>query len=911
MAQQGPSPPSKPNSFKLQQFGGMLPAWSDRLLPDGQAIAANNTYLFSGELTGWRQPKLLRTLTNSAAKFAFRLPSTVQATASALLFVLGNPAEADTVFVGEETYFFTATVTKAYEVLIGLTAAATATNFFAALTEDNGKATNAGTLYGVGTIANPAIDQTSPQTLNTIAFDTLRIDVVAPTFGAAYNTVNLSESTAGVRLAWRDINGNAVTTLTGGTNQTFDSSITGASEWMEFVDPDTDVMRSPVVDDSFDRYYFASPSLPPMYNTRARIEAGQPAWLLGVPAPGCAPAITIDGGGDLVTLGFPNSITAASGTPGGNILYLVPITPQGAMILNDITIMPAETPVNTALMNAVLYNDLNGTPHELLNAGVAVGGITSGVPIASAFINPTGLLMNVQYWIGFMTDTAFAVQFADDTGATGVVGLNTFSNGPPAIINQLSVGFGELQVWGDLTASSVLEARSYVYTYLTEYDEESAPSPATVDTGWSNATWTISLFEPPPDQLGVVRNIKKIRLYRTLTSLAGPTTYFWVADMDVSTPSYADVITDDVIVGNFQLQSQLWTPPPEGLQGIIAMPNGMSVGWKGNEIWFAEPYRPHAWPASYTLTTEYPIVGLGVTSSSVVACTTGAPYVATGVSPGTMSAIKIQSSEPCHSRRSILGNTDGVYYASRNGLIRVTQYGLVTNTSAMWITREKWQQLTSQKNLDAIFLVSQYFAMGTIRDGDNSEADRGFAIELNSQDAQSFTIWPQPGGHRIGFNTLDNPNDLLLDNLLIDHWSAVALLIQNNAIYYYDFSDPAPVSTVYTWRSKKMQQGEKKNFAAMRVQFTIPAGTPALNATRAENATDDTFWNTLPADRYGFIKVFSGDDVLVTVREIRKPQELLRILGDTKHETWYFEVLARVPISNIQVGTSVKALAQV
>jgi hypothetical protein len=57
--------------------------------------------------------------------------------------------------------------------------------------------------------------------------------------------------------------------------------------------------------------------------------------------------------------------------------------------------------------------------------------------------------------------------------------------------------------------------------------------------------------------------------------------------------------------------------------------------------------------------------------------------------------------------------------------------------------------------------------------------------------------------------------------------------------------------------------------------------------------------------------VFSGDDVLITTREIRKPQELLRILGETKHETWYFEVTARVPISNIQVGTSVKALSQV
>src|SRR6185312_7507987 len=400
MAQQGPNPPSKPDSFKLQQFGGQLPAWSDRLLPDGQATSALDTYLFSGELAGWRQPKLLRNLTNTAAKFAYRLPSTVQAVATALLTFLSTPLEGDTVFIGEETYKFTATVTNAYDVNIGGSTVNAATNLFAALTQDNGLATNEGVSYGTGTIANPAIDQTSPQTTNILAIGPVRIQVNAPTFGAAYNTTTVSESTGGVRMQWTN-GGNATSVLNGGLNQTFDSSITGASIWMEFVDPDTDVMRSPVVDDTFDRYYFASPSLPPMYNTRARIEAGQPAWLLGVPAPGCAPGVTVSGGGDAVTLGFPTTTSTKTGDPGSNILYLVPITPQGAMILNDITLMPAST--NTAAqVVGVLYNDLNGSPHELQNLGALVTGVTAGAQVSSAFVNPTGLLMNVQYWIGYM-----------------------------------------------------------------------------------------------------------------------------------------------------------------------------------------------------------------------------------------------------------------------------------------------------------------------------------------------------------------------------------------------------------------------------------------------------------------------------------------------------------------------------
>jgi hypothetical protein len=898
---------STPDSFKLEQFGGMLPAWNDHLIPTGQAASSLNGYLFSGALQGWREPKLLHTLQNSAAKFAYRLPRQTQNIANATIYVPNKPVDGDTVTLGEEVYTFRDVVEAAYDVFIGASVTTAVTHLFQAFTIDNGNSTNVGTNYGTGTVANPAINQTSPITTNILATDTPRIEVFAPTSGAAYNTT-LVAATGSTGLQWK-YGSTPTTSFQGGTNLAFDASVTGPSTWLEFVDPDTDVMRSPVVDDSYDRFYFACPSIAPEYNTRARLEAGQSNWLLGVPAPGCTPGVEVSGGGSSVTLGFETSVTSTTGDPGANVIYLVPVTPDGAMILNDINVMPAGTST-TARWSAMLYSDLNGSPHELMNTGTIVTGLTAGVQSASAFVNPTGLLMNVQYWIGYAIDSAVEMQMANDTGSSGVVGLNSFSNGPPAILNNLSVGFGEIQMWADLTSSAVQDARSYVYTYVSEYDEESAPSPATVVSGWSNGTWTISLFQPPPDQLGITRNLTQIRLYRSITALAGATTYFHVADMPITTATYSDIITDDVVVTNYQLQSQLWTPPPTDLQGIIAMPNGMAVGFRANEIWFSEPYRPHAWPASYVLTTEYPIVGLGVTGSTVVACTSGSPYIATGTSPGTMSALKIQTSEPCHSRGSILGNNDGVYYASRNGLILVTQYGSVSNTSELWITREKWQQLTSQKNLRAVFLVSSYFALGTVRTSDTSEAQRGFTIELNANDAQSFSIWPQPGGHRLGFQLLSGPNGYDVDNVGLDPWSSVCLVVQNGGVYYYDFSDEAPTMQTYVWRSKLFQQKSKKNFEAMRIWFTIPEGTPALNATRMEEDTDDPIWNSLPADRYGIVRVYAGNGQLVTTREIRVPQEILRITSGYKHETWQWEIEARVPISNIQIGTSVKALAQ-
>lgn len=892
------------DSFKLEQFGGQLPAWDDKLLPVGQASSSLNGYLYSGALKGWRAPKYLRDLTNPAAKMVYRVPQAVSAVANATLFFSGQPAEGNTVFVGEETYKFTATVTNAYDVKIGATIAASILNLYAALTLDDGGSTGAGTLYGAGTINNPFVDQTSPVTKNTTAAD--RLTVQSPSFGAAFNSTKVSST--GANLQWQ-YSGAPTSTFKGGLNRTFDSAITGAAAWLEFEDQYTDVMRSPVVNDQFDRYYFASPSKQPTYNTHDRITSALPAWLLGVPAPGCVPIVDVAGGGDAAQEGYPASISAGTDIIHAETIYLIPIVPQGSEVLNDVS-AACLSDSNTANYCAVLYEDLDGFPHALVNVGQVVTGTVNGQNIVSAFINPTGLLVNQRYWIGIACDENILIQKANDLTPVAVTTVNTFSNSPPAVIGGGVAATSNLQMWGDLTTSSVLEARAYVYTYVTEYDEESPPSPATTVTGWSNGVWTVGLFTPPPDQLGVTRNITTIRLYRTVSATGGQTTFFHVADFPVATETYTDTISSDIIVTSYQLSSQLFYPPPENLQGIISMPNGISVGFVGNELWFCEPYLPHAWPPSYVLTTEFPIVGIGVSGTSVVAATSANAYIASGVSPGTMTLTKVSDPDPCTSRGSVLGNSAGVFYTSPNGLILVSPSGTSSNLTEGWITRERWQELTSQKYLRAVFLVSSYFAFGLSGDnGDVSEAQRGFTIELNAVDQQSFTIWPQPGGHRLGFNSLSSPQGFNLDNLLTDPWTGQGILVQDGKIYFYDFSDQAPTIVPYKWRSKLYQQNAKNNFEVMRVFFKVPPGTPALNATRLEAETNDAVWDTLPADRYGFVRVYA-DGVLVTVRELRVSNELLRIASGFKAFVWQWEFEGRVDISNVKLGTTVRELAR-
>lgn len=62
-------------------------------------------------------------------------------------------------------------------------------------------------------------------------------------------------------------------------------SYLGDSVWKLFTDPYTDVLRGQLVEDQYERYYFCSPTTGPMFNTYARLAAGQTDYRLGVPGP--------------------------------------------------------------------------------------------------------------------------------------------------------------------------------------------------------------------------------------------------------------------------------------------------------------------------------------------------------------------------------------------------------------------------------------------------------------------------------------------------------------------------------------------------------------------------------------------------------------------------------------------------
>jgi hypothetical protein len=518
------------------------------------------------------------------------------------------------------------------------------------------------------------------------------------------------------------------------------------SFYMEFTDPNTDVIRTPVDGDTYKRYYWASPTDQPRYNTEARILAANSSYKLGIPYPSTAPSV------------------------------------------------------------------------------VASGGV-----------------------------------------------------------------------------SATLVTRTYVTTWVSLYGEESAPSDPDIVTGKIDDTFTVTMVAPTAGELSG-RALDKVRIYRTVTGTSGATVYYRVTELAVATLSHADTATDAAITGNPILETDSWGEPPSDLQGFTLMANGILAGFRENEIWFSEPYRPHAWPPEYTLTCDFPIVGMEAMNQSLVVMTRGNPVLVTGTNPAAMSQSKYALFEPCVNRGSIVPTEDGIFYASQNGLVLVAP-GAIRVVTQELMDRRQWLNDYNARDISAGRLGNAYVGFGTVDTGifeptaweptavedvDLTSALSGFYIDLLNT--------------RLGVNILAETEAVL--RAFPDPWTGDILVIRESGAL--EVIDPADQTErlVYKWRSKKMQTAAVSNFAAFRVNFYED---PAVD----QNPDRTTGINmVLDSGMYGIIRLYA-DDRLVMARELRKSGEMMRGPSGFKADYWVIEIEARVKVRSIEMASTAKELGSV
>jgi len=239
------------------------------------------------------------------------------------------------------------------------------------------------------------------------------------------------------------------------------------------------------------------------------------------------------------------------------------------------------------------------------------------------------------------------------------------------------------EVVRDASVASVLEDRTYVYTYVSALGEEGPPSPVSlvVKALDGDAIEVTGIELPPTDGY----DITQIRLYRTSSTLAG-TEYQFVKEFDVATS-----VTESVKQANLGeiISTTTWDGPPAGMQGITEMPNGMMVGFVGRTIHMSEPYFPHAWPPEYDQAIDYDIVGLAAFGNSVVVLTEGFPYVLTGAHPRNVNIRPYKIKQACVSAESVAADKDRVIYASPDGLMEIGVNGAKLITEP-YVLKDEW-----------------------------------------------------------------------------------------------------------------------------------------------------------------------------------------------------------------------------
>ena len=479
------------------------------------------------------------------------------------------------------------------------------------------------------------------------------------------------------------------------------------------------------------------------------------------------------------------------------------------------------------------------------------------------------------YWAGDPLEvTSFPPKY--NTMARIAAGSPAFKLGVPAP----TVAPGVTHTGG----TGPVVSRSYVYTWVTAYGEEGPPSPPTVYSANVNATWNITLTAPTSGDT-TDRNLSKVRIYRTITSTAGVATYFFVAEQNYSITTYTDTALDAAISGNNQLESTNWSAPPSDLKGMASLPNGMVIGFRDNEIWYCEPYRPHAWPALYTLSVDFEIVGIGIIGQTAIICTQAATYAATGITPANVTLSKISTRDACLSRGSIVSTPDGVFYATSRG-IALAAAGQVANVTEKLFSKDNWLDYFNVPQLRAARLGSSYYTFGSVSTGVFQEdAFQRTAFELTNYTGAytGGTIDPTDG--RVAFMPLSSTEATM--NLYNDPWTNEVLVLREGKVYWVDVAGDAPRQE-YTWRSKQFQPPNRKNLEAMKVYFDNPEGLTDL----------------------GTIKIYA-DDRLAATKTLLKSGQHIRLPSGFKADFWQIEITTRVSISSVQMATSMKELASV
>ena len=289
--------------------------------------------------------------------------------------------------------------------------------------------------------------------------------------------------------------------------------------------------------------------------------------------------------------------------------------------------------------------------------------------------------------------------------------LSRWSDGTPQVVYVFPQPFIDKIESGEYTgavppgatymAESEMDAfTTFVYTFVTDMGEESAPSmPSKVQGYLNQADYRIHLAGIPFSGYAYV---VKRNIYMEVDG-----DYFLVAEIENNDPIFSYYLPpfNSITLGK-KLNTTDYDAAPTGLQGLVGLPCGSLAAFinKGSTgtICLSEPYQPHAYPVKYRFKSLYPIVGLAVVPEGLLVLTKGYPLLISGGTPSVMVAQVIESSAACLSKTSIVVRDGTCYWSSPDGVASFGSDGIAIQTRGVW-SREQWQTLQPSSALFAVY----------------------------------------------------------------------------------------------------------------------------------------------------------------------------------------------------------------
>lgn len=352
------------------------------------------------------------------------------------------------------------------------------------------------------------------------------------------------------------------------------------------------------------------------------------------------------------------------------------------------------------------------------------------------------------------------------------------------------------------SADPTAERRAYVYTYVTEWGEESAVSLPFFTDAMPTETVEIEDFYDGVAEELEGREWRSVRFYRTLVSATG-SDFFFVRDVPWGEVTFVDDVPPEEIALNRRLTS-VADNLPHGFYGAVAHPSGAFLAFKGNTIRFSVPFLPHAWPDDFELSVPDQIVALEVFEQNVIVLTDSRTYLLFGDRPPNFGLLTYPGAMPCLSKGTVCSVPGGVIFGTPDGVAFTGREPPVL-LSREAIRRDQWRQAFN-KPYRAFYSDGSYFGV--------TASGLGFRQALTGS---TFDV--------MQFEAGSVPTE--------DRYDSTVYLVSGEHVF--EWAPETGPYMDYRWESGTFYSPDKINVAALRVcldplpeDMAAPSPLPAL-----------------------------------------------------------------------------------